>query len=457
MPTKKEKMKYWKLLALFCGAIVLAILAGFAIAAAAVLTVRTPKPIQETAALVNEQKAPSPFQNARFQKINDRMYWMTIGEDSYIYRQSSGPTSTITLVSRNSMRTTHSEKTPLGDVFVAETPFETAVRRGVDRLYFDKTTGDKIIEVGQSSSTIAIGSYDPVLLIQGEADCETSVSTTSIRIASGVLTGYRVMVPSWPMNKLSVRQALDAQDRVPVRCVAPDNSEVYLEPNDPKQPIFGQLQVSTTNHFGLLEFGKTLLRLDFTKLEAPNEFVSSGYYAATHRYGKYQVRVPIYVPYVLATEWGPEGEQAMGDVNDAILGFGTGPCWGGDCISLDILSVPSNLPMSGADFGKRSLALNRQYGVKDAVYSDETDTTFAGAPAFSFVATGAFEERGAVWGEKGYELDSSFGVHGSESGALSRPVRVIYFDRNGIFYRIMYGVGDTVAEQILSTWKFLKK
>src|SRR3989344_5495801 len=123
------------------------------------------------------------------------------------------------------------------------------------------------------------------------------------------------------------------------------------------------------------------------------------------------------------------------------------------------ISVSKNgLKMSAVDFAKRSLKLNQEYD-RGSWYSDAKEISFAGVPAYSFLATGGFVERGRSFlGADGFSIDDpTFYEKAGEGRVLSGAYRVIYFDHAGLIYRIIYPANDEIIQQAIDSFKFIKK
>ncbi len=126
---------------------------------------------------------------------------------------------------------------------------------------------------------------------------------------------------------------------------------------------------------------------------------------------------------------------------------------------LEIKVRPNNLQMSAISFAKHVLELNRKYSNKfKTAYSHEEEINFAGSKAYSFIASGAFEERGAVYDNQGAltiaDPNSSFVKKAGESNLLDTPHKIIYFDHQGSIYRIIYPLNNTIARDIIDSFQF---
>lgn len=127
---------------------------------------------------------------------------------------------------------------------------------------------------------------------------------------------------------------------------------------------------------------------------------------------------------------------------------------------LEITASKNNLGMSAVDFAKRSLELNEQYAPEKDYYSEETETIIVetGDEAFTFIATGGFEERGLkhtyIDGEPAVENAPEFFEKAGRGMSLSGPHRVLYFDHDGVMYRLIYPIENDIAVDIIASLAF---
>lgn len=128
-------------------------------------------------------------------------------------------------------------------------------------------------------------------------------------------------------------------------------------------------------------------------------------------------------------------------------------------IDLEINPRKNSLGMSAVDFAKRSLELNNTYNPERSSYSAASETTFAGEPAYTFIANRIFEERGLklsyVDGELAAVNAPEFFEKIGQGRMLEAAHRVIYFDHDGVMYRIMYPIDTPVVADIIESFKFI--
>ena len=128
---------------------------------------------------------------------------------------------------------------------------------------------------------------------------------------------------------------------------------------------------------------------------------------------------------------------------------------------LEIEVRRNSLGMSAVDFAKRSLQLNRQYKIsKKDYYAQESETTFAGEKAYSFIATGGFEERGLKYsnenGEPSVVNAPEFFEKAGQGRSLDSPHKIIYFDHNGFMYRILIPIENKIANTTINSFELIK-
>ena len=125
---------------------------------------------------------------------------------------------------------------------------------------------------------------------------------------------------------------------------------------------------------------------------------------------------------------------------------------------LEIRPLKNELGMTAVEFGKRLLELNEQYDNPIDFYSDAEEIMFAGEPAYRFLATGGFEERGLSTlpsGDVYAATDSDEFIEVAGEGVLlAEPHYVMYFDHNGTMYRVLYPQKQYRAEQIIDSFVF---
>ncbi|TAL20371.1 hypothetical protein EPN90_01185 [Patescibacteria group bacterium] len=450
MPTKKEKMKYWKLLALLGGAILIAVIAGLAIAAASFLSV--PKRVVSpgsNAKVSSTTLIDSLFKDARFFEFDSSHGGMALVEDAYLYQLYGAPILKYVGHYQPGL-TMRLQDRGYGNVVVIETPDET-------ESYINGDTGEYLATYRSYTMQEfqVLFANKSNILVKLVGSCVDRPET------DGELTSLEIS----PLSKTIL---IPKQDRVPVRCTrvvggetrygaVPGGPMPYGYKSAVMDPEAKELHVSVgqsilTISLSTSSTGTPRVVLEPTRLITPAD-------------GGFTLRAPVSVPICLGSEGGPTCERYPGgdwfepEPNEYVGGFiGLNPSasWGGEH-SFEVVTVRSALSESGAEFGKRSLALNKQYGDKDAIYSDEADTTVDGAPAFTFIAKGAFVERGGSWGEQGFRDNLSFPESVREGELITRPIRVIYFDHGGYFFRIKYAVDDDVADRIMRSWKWLPK
>ena len=118
--------------------------------------------------------------------------------------------------------------------------------------------------------------------------------------------------------------------------------------------------------------------------------------------------------------------------------------------------------MSAVEFGKQSFELNRQYGGElKEFYTEESEITFAGENAYSFLATSGFKELGASLGtdEKGYmALVKDWSTLETPTLSYSFPgeeYRVVYVEYGTHIYRILY-LNTEETEAVMDSFEFIK-
>lgn len=129
---------------------------------------------------------------------------------------------------------------------------------------------------------------------------------------------------------------------------------------------------------------------------------------------------------------------------------------------LEISMWKNKLGMPFPDFAKKSFAeiVARPNEHVSATFEDVGMTTFKGYTAFSYIANGAFEERGSAvsFGSKGpFAIMQSNNPSELRQGlALSVPHRVAYFDANGFAFRIIFPENSKTAKSIIESLSFKK-
>lgn len=129
---------------------------------------------------------------------------------------------------------------------------------------------------------------------------------------------------------------------------------------------------------------------------------------------------------------------------------------------LEISMWKNKLGMPFPDFAKKSFAeiVARPNEHVSATFEDVGMTTFKGYTAFSYIANGAFEERGSAisFGSKGpFAIMQSNNPSELRQGlALSVPHRVAYFDANGFAFRIIFPENSAIAKNIVQSLSFKK-
>jgi len=124
-------------------------------------------------------------------------------------------------------------------------------------------------------------------------------------------------------------------------------------------------------------------------------------------------------------------------------------------LDLEVDRSPNALNMSAIDFAKRTLKLSQDDG-RGSDYSDAKEIVFAGIPAYSFKATGGFEEYGRAYGRGGSIDAPEFYDHPGESRVLEGEYYVIYFDYDGMIFRLLYP-NDDMVKQAIASLEFVKK
>lgn len=121
---------------------------------------------------------------------------------------------------------------------------------------------------------------------------------------------------------------------------------------------------------------------------------------------------------------------------------------------IEIYPLKNSLGMSAIDFAKRSLELSRKYRPDKKYYSEEKEGEFNGIKTFEFLATGGFEERGKqIEGNAAVNAPDLF-EKADEGLSLEVPHKIIYFDYNGMIYRVMYPIGNKLADEIIDSFEF---
>lgn len=122
----------------------------------------------------------------------------------------------------------------------------------------------------------------------------------------------------------------------------------------------------------------------------------------------------------------------------------------------------NKLGMPFPDFAKLSFAesVAQPNEHVSATYEDVGMTTFKGRTAFSYVANGAFEERGSAvsFGDKGpFSIMQSNNPSELRQGlVLDVPHRVVYFDANGFAFRLIYPEKGVMSKVIVDSLVFKK-
>lgn len=129
---------------------------------------------------------------------------------------------------------------------------------------------------------------------------------------------------------------------------------------------------------------------------------------------------------------------------------------------LEISMWKNKLGMPFPDFAKKSFAeiVARPNEHVSATFEDVGMTTFKGYTAFSYIANGAFEERGSAvsFGSKGpFAIMQSNNPSELRQGlVLEVPHRVAYFDANGFAFRVIFPENSVTAKKIIQSLSFKK-
>lgn len=126
--------------------------------------------------------------------------------------------------------------------------------------------------------------------------------------------------------------------------------------------------------------------------------------------------------------------------------------------SIEIYPRKNSLGMSAVEFAKRSLELSKQYDKRfdKKGISDEKETFFAGEKAYEFTTIWGYQERGGkLTTAHAIENAPEFFEEAGEGVSTEEPTKIVYFDHNGVMYRVVYPLYDKTAKQIvLLNFKF---
>lgn len=333
-------------------------------------------------------------------------------------------------------------------------------------LYYDPESLKQLVKFWNAPSTF-FGWYRPQaqeynFQIVLKADCPTS---TSLVPKNAVLQGLESVEDyygsSGRIRKVIRQFPVQGDLAIPVKCIDDGLGNVDVIPLN-GESLFRNPVVDAGGKFVTIHFLDLSFQIDLTKEPDQAVNLESSYTLKTPHI---ILKIPERVPYCLdaSNEGGDffRCESGKGIVEtDAFAGLFTQlrSFEGEGNPSMSIIAVPSALQESGADFGKRSLQLDRQYGKFDPTnYSDEQDFLIGGEKAFSFVAHRFFEERGGEYTHEGTFKDApEFFENAGEAEECTISKRVVYLSHDGIFYRLMFPRGDSTAEQILDTVRFTR-
>lgn len=197
----------------------------------------------------------------------------------------------------------------------------------------------------------------------------------------------------------------------------------------------------------------SVVKDDVTKTDTKDVKADTSATTYSNKYFGFSIDVPKDIKYCLNDFCQNDGEDK--DVQYFKIAEDLSEGDNGYIEHLQIRPIKNLLEMSAVAFGKKLFGWNKKYD-KNAIYSKEKESTFAGQKSYEFIATRGFEERGLVFTSDGAELELSKIEESGSGMLLDNPHKVIYFDHNGTMYRVMYPISSDVANKIIKSFKFTK-